>query len=166
MLTIATLHLESRWPLGRAGLQLLVALAIASCGEAALCRAQEPVGRSACDGSTVEDLGSPEYVRNAKLFLKELKDVVRKNDAKKLSTLLKYPVSVFAKNRDSKILDEVEFVRSYSLIITPEIKKAVLDESPDCLFANYQGVMIGRGEIWFQWQASGRMKIITINDPN
>jgi hypothetical protein len=36
---------------------------------------------------------------------------------------------------------------------------------PECLFANWQGVMIGDGEVWFEEQQNGSVKIKTLNIP-
>ena len=47
--------------------------------------------------------------------------------------------------------------------MTSRVRHAILAQSASCLFANGQGVMIGRGQIWFQEQSDGKMKIITIN---
>jgi hypothetical protein len=47
--------------------------------------------------------------------------------------------------------------------MTPKLRRAILDQSPACLFGNYHGVMIGSGQIWFDEQPGGAMKIITIN---
>ena len=43
------------------------------------------------------------------------------------------------------------------------VREAILKQSQECLFGNDQGVMIGNGQIWFQPEPSGKMKIITIN---
>jgi hypothetical protein len=45
------------------------------------------------------------------------------------------------------------------------VKAAVASQSPDCLFANWQGVMIGSGVIWFEQENHGAMRIKAINLP-
>jgi hypothetical protein len=43
------------------------------------------------------------------------------------------------------------------------VRQAIGQQSAKCLFGNYQGAMIGNGEVWFSQQQRGGMKIITVN---
>jgi hypothetical protein len=58
-----------------------------------------------------------------------------------------------------------QFGKNYYRILTPAVRKAIEKQSPECFFANWQGVMIGDGEVWFEEQRSGGMKIKTLNIP-
>jgi hypothetical protein len=42
-----------------------------------------------------------------------------------------------------------EFIKRCQTLVTPKVRKAVRDQKADDLFANWRGVMIGRGEVWF-----------------
>jgi len=116
-----------------------------------------------CQNSTVADAWGPKIAEQAKSFLTELQKAVESNDAAKVARLVQYPVSVYGTGRQSKISRESDFIQKYSSIITPKVRKAILSQSAEYLFGNYQGMMIGRGYIWFQPEANGRMRIITIN---
>jgi hypothetical protein len=111
----------------------------------------------------VDDAWGPEFASQARVFLTELQRVVKMNDRARFSTLIQYPVHVFQGNQGNEIASRKEFIRRYSSIVTPDIKRAILTQSPDCLFANGQDVMIGNGQIWFQKQSEAQMKIITFN---
>ena len=61
-----------------------------------------------------------------------------------------YPFSVrLPKGRTIKIKNEELLKGKFDTIFSPEMKKIVRDQSPDSLFKNWQGLMIGNGEIWF-----------------
>jgi hypothetical protein len=119
---------------------------------------------SSCQSSTVADLGDPQYAADAKSFLSNLQDVVRHGNATAFAGLVHYPVLVIGAQGKKKISRPAELVKSYASIVTPAVEKAILSQSSGCLFANYQGVMIGDGQIWFQQEPKGPMRIITINN--
>lgn len=63
--------------------------------------------------------------------------------------------------RRTKIwLSKKDFIKNYSQIVTPKIKKAILNQNPSDIFQNDQGCMIGSGELWFQSNGT----ITTFND--
>jgi hypothetical protein len=117
---------------------------------------------NACENSTVADAWGPQYASEAKLFLAKLKKAINKNDKKEFASLVHYPANVFGTDKQT-IQNPSDLIRKYSLIVTPEFKRAILTQSSDCLFGNGQGVMVGGGRIWFQKQPNGEMKIITFN---
>ncbi len=143
---------------GRTG-RLLAILLVLMAGSI---NAQSTV-RPDCGHSTVEDAWGPEFAGRAKRFLAELQAAVRSGDKKALSSLVGYPVHVFQQGHNSELTTPKGLIRRLPSIVTPNLKKAVLAQSPDCLFANGQGVMIGRGEIWFEEQSGGQMKIVSFN---
>ncbi len=118
---------------------------------------------AACGHTTVDDNWGPDFASQAKLFLVELQRIVKRDDKEQMSLLVRYPVHIFEGNHDTKVETPLEFIRQYPSIISPDLKRAILAQSPECLFATDQGVMIGDGNHWFQQQQSGQMKIITIN---
>lgn len=56
-------------------------------------------------------------------------------------------------------------MRGYKRLFTHAIVNAIEKQPPECLFANWQGVMIGHGAVWFEEQPNGTMKIKTLNIP-
>jgi len=116
-----------------------------------------------CQSSTVDAWG-PEQASKARAFLVNLQSVVKAEDKEKLTSMLAYPVNVFEGDRKSTIRDRADFLRRYRKILTPRVKKAVIEQSSDCLFGNWQGAMIGDGAIWFREKPSnGRFQIIAFN---
>ena len=89
--------------------------------------------------------------------------MVTADDAAGFARLVHYPVRVFDARGQRKIARRSYLVQKYSSIVTPDVRNAVLAQSADCLFGNYQGMMIGNGQVWFQPEANGDMRIVTIN---
>lgn len=48
-----------------------------------------------------------------------------------------------------KIKSKQDFIKNHNTIITENVKKALLDQDVTKTFVNYQGVMVGDGEMWF-----------------
>ncbi|NKB17430.1 MAG: hypothetical protein HC770_03935 [Pseudanabaena sp. CRU_2_10] len=87
---------------------------------------------------------------DVKPFFEAIQKAVEQSDAVALSKIVKYPITLKTpKGQNIKVPDSKEFVANYPRFITPNWRKAVLEQKYKELFANWQGVMIGRGEIWF-----------------
>ena len=117
-----------------------------------------------CKNSTVEQAWGAEYASQAKSFLVTLQKVVESGDSAKFARLVHYPVRING-THVVKITKRSELTRKYASIMTSDVRQAILTQNPECLFANGQGVMIGNGQIWFQQESSGKMKVISINLP-
>src|SRR6266571_6096638 len=103
-------------------------------------------------------------------FFHDLQAAIRRADSQKVATLIKYPLVVNDSTGRQLIRTQQAFLRQYSRVITPSVRHAVLAQSADSLFANWQGVMIGRGHVWFgmnclktQPSACGRIGVEAIN---
>lgn len=118
---------------------------------------------TSCHQTTVDEF-APEIAAQAKSFLCKLKSAIQENDRELLASMVTYPLPVHEGKGTRTIQNRREFVYRYRDVITPEVKAAVVGQSPECLFANYEGVMIGRGQVWFEAESSrAPFKIITIN---
>ena len=113
--------------------------------------------------STVQDAWGPAIASQAQSFLDKLKRVVKENNKVEFASFVHYPLRVFDRNHDIKISSPSELISKYPHILTPDVRHAILTQSAQCLFANAQGMMVGNGQLWFQQEASGEMKIVTIN---
>jgi hypothetical protein len=89
-------------------------------------------------------------------FLASLQDAIRAENPNQVAVLVKFPLRVGHPSKPSarplravKVRNAAELVRRYSEIFTPEVRAAVLAQSPDTLFRNWQGAMVGNGELWF-----------------
>ncbi|MEW5716956.1 hypothetical protein AB1462_32420, partial [Pseudomonas sp. SB113] len=64
-----------------------------------------------------------------------------------------------------KLRDAAHFVADFDKIVTSKVKQAIAGQTYATLFANWQGVMIGDGELWFSGVGDGNVvKITAIND--
>src|SRR5579871_1842097 len=145
-------------------MKMLTVLFIVLLSSSASCQAQDTSINSHCDNSTVEEVWGPEFASEAKLFLAEIQRVVKANDQKAFAALVQYPVHIHRGSSREEIATPAKFLQNYSTIVTPDLRIVILNQSAECLFANGQGVMIGRGKIWFQKQSiHGKCKIIVFN---
>jgi len=64
-----------------------------------------------------------------------------------------------------RVQSSSQFLVDYDRLFTSSIRNAIEKQRPGCLFANWQGVMIGDGEVWFEERSNGNMKIKTLNIP-
>lgn len=103
-------------------------------------------------------------------FFEKLKKAVAEDDRQTVALMVDYPFQARIKGRAVKIRDRKHFSADYDEIITPKVKNAISRQSYATLFANWQGVMIGDGEIWFSGICKDdecreqTIKIIAIND--
>jgi hypothetical protein len=79
-------------------------------------------------------------------FLQRLRDAVRENDAGAVAALTHFPFTVNGKPGPP---NAAELARHFADIYTEPVRRAVLEQTVDALFANWRGLIIGRGEVWF-----------------
>jgi hypothetical protein len=82
-------------------------------------------------------------------FLAALQDAVKSGQPKAVSALVIFPLRVYHGRKATRIKDAQAFVHDYPRIFTAEVAKAVLTQKPGDLFHNWQGSMIGNGQVWF-----------------
>lgn len=102
----------------------------------------------------------------ARAFLADLQAAVKAADKKKVASMVRYPLLVNSGGGHRNVRTAAVFLREYDSLFTAPVRKAIAEQDPACLFANYQGVMIGSGEVWYEEQKDGGMKIKTLNVPN
>lgn len=95
-------------------------------------------------------------------FFLEIKQAVEKNERDKIAALVSYPINVSIKGRRTKLRSKAELLKNYNTVFNETVKQA-LAKSAAPSFVNYQGVMIGDGEIWFNL-VKNKFKIIAINN--
>lgn len=82
-------------------------------------------------------------------FFTKLKKAVAEGGKETVASMIDYPFQARIKGKAVKIRDQKQFVADYDQIITSKVKDAVAKQTYATLIANWQGVMIGDGEIWF-----------------
>ncbi len=79
---------------------------------------------------------------------KALQQGVASGDRAAVAMLVRYPVRVDTDGNTREIADAATFQREYDSIVTPPVARAITAQSFDTVFANWQGVMIGNGQVW------------------
>ena len=124
--------------------------------------AQTTPGSQACQGSTV-DLQGADFAQKSRVFLTGLQNAVKSDDKARVAAMSSYPLLVIHGDRKTRIKTKAEVLGQYDAIFDAHVRQAIAQQSAKCLFGNYQGAMIGDGEIWFREQPNGTMKIVTVN---
>lgn len=112
--------------------------------------------------------GAEEALPPRQAFIAELQRAVRGHDVAWLSAHLRYPLRYHTACK-SLIRTKSWFVKNYPSIFDAKLRAAVLAQTPDRVFENWQGIMVGEGSrnIWIRDVANGpppRYQIITINN--
>jgi hypothetical protein len=98
-------------------------------------------------------------------FFTHFQKAVADNDKAAVAAMIDYPFQARIKGKATKLRDAAHFVADYDLIVTAKVRHAVANQSYANLFANWQGVMIGDGEVWFSGVGDNNVvKITAIND--
>lgn len=95
-----------------------------------------------------------------------IKNLVAKNKKSEVANHVSYPITVKINGKKVKISNKSQFVKNYNKIITPKVKKAFLNQNIGNSFVNYQGVMVGNGEVWLNQckTQNGNYGILAINN--
>jgi hypothetical protein len=125
-------------------------------------QAKNAAQSQACQGSTVDNQGA-DFAQKSRAFLAELQTAVHDGDKNKVASVISYPLLVIHGSHRTRIKTKAQFIAEFNTIFDPHVQKAIAQQSAQCLFGNYQGAMIGNGEVWFSQQPNGTMKIITVN---
>ncbi|MGG4221161.1 hypothetical protein ABEW32_23385 [Paenibacillus jamilae] len=92
-------------------------------------------------------------IQDPKAFLntfKALQKAVADNDKEKVADYILYPLRVNDVEKSLTIPNKKDFMAKYDQIFTDAIREALVNQKTDELFVNYQGVMVGSGELWLR----------------
>ncbi|MGW8959369.1 hypothetical protein [Paenibacillus sp. NPDC055715] len=81
---------------------------------------------------------------------KALQKAVADNDKEKVANYIFYPLRVNDSEKELTISNKKEFIAKYDQMFTDAIREALVNQKTDDLFVNYQGVMVGSGELWLR----------------
>lgn len=82
-------------------------------------------------------------------FFRELKDAVARDDRPAVAGLVNYPLSVFDGRRRTVVRSPAELLQRYPAVFNDNVVRAVKAQDAEGLFANWRGVMVGSGQVWF-----------------
>ncbi len=122
----------------------------------------QPAADEKCEGSTVDTQGA-QTAKTARAFLAELQAAAQASDKDKIAGMISYPLNFIHEGKHTRIRNKATFLDRYDTIFNDHVRNAILEQSAHCLFGNYQGEMIGQGEVWFSELGDGSVKIITVN---
>lgn len=77
-----------------------------------------------------------------------LQQGIAADDKPAVAALVVYPLEVRIDGKQRKIRNADQFVASWDGIVTPEIVRVVSKQRYRDLFVNWQGVMLGDGQVW------------------
>jgi len=101
----------------------------------------------------------------AENFFLHLQQAVRNNQRAKVAAMMSYPISVRVRSRKVKLRAKADLLKRYDFVFNKKVKHALAAQKIPDLFANWQGIMIGNGELWFnQMPVSHNFKITAINN--
>ncbi len=94
-----------------------------------------------------------------------VKTAVASDNKAEVASHILYPLRVNGASGHQLIQTRGDFVDQYDAIMTKQVKAAIAGQTADHLFVNYQGVMVGNGELWFGASADSPqvIGIIAIN---
>lgn len=109
------------------------------------------------DGSTPSSWSNAGFDNPAdfKEFLLSFKDWVKKDQVDSITAYIRFPLKNY-KTPDA-------FKKAYPKVFDDSLKKVIETQRLDRIFRNYQGAMLGNGEIWFSVIQKEGYKIIAIN---
>ena len=107
--------------------------------------AADPAADQAVNDSIDSNLG--DHTRY-QAVIQELQAAVAADDAAKVASLVQYPIGVDIGGKNTVLKTEKDFVARYQELMTPDIRKAIVETKYGDLFVNYKGVMFGSGQAW------------------
>ncbi|HEY6375543.1 MAG TPA: hypothetical protein VIX90_08455 [Edaphobacter sp.] len=110
--------------------------------------AQSPPADPAKVDATIDTLLGEDSHTKVHLILTNLQLAVAKHDAAAVAALVHYPIRVKLHGKPTDINKPQSFIKHYDNIITPDIVDVIAKQKYEDLFVNYQGAMLGEGEVW------------------
>ena len=108
------------------------------------------------------DMGieNPEAV---KTFLADMRAAASSQNQEAIADLVRYPFTTYDTGEPLKTYESsAALLEDFNQVVTPTVIEAMRNAQYSELFSNYQGVMIGNGEVWFD-QVDQSLKIRAIN---
>jgi hypothetical protein len=124
-------------------LWFLLTLALGSSPPA---RAQEHPPQGNC---THPDPATRPDCPEALAFLAKFQDALKSNDRKAVAPLVSYPLLVTGAPGRMQVRSRAQLLSSFDGIFTATVRRAILKATPDDVWGNSRGFMIGDGVIWF-----------------
>ncbi|NIF58021.1 hypothetical protein F3J27_00880 [Enterobacter sp. Ap-916] len=86
---------------------------------------------------------------NYHAFFDNFKTQIAAQNKAEVAKLISYPIKIALAGKKVQIKTPQQFIKNYDAIFTPDLVAVVNAQKYQDLFANYQGLAIGKGQIWF-----------------
>jgi hypothetical protein len=79
--------------------------------------------------------------------------------------MVHFPIKITAAGKPLVLRSKDQLLKNYDVAFDSKVKGFIAKQQFAELFCNWQGIMIGRGEVWINTVGkSSRLRIITINN--
>lgn len=95
-------------------------------------------------------------------YFAKLQKAVKDNKPAEVANLVSYPMNLNKDNKAYKIYSKDEFIKKYDRIFTPHVRETLLAQKAAKLFVNYQGIMVGDGDLWLG-KHNNKLGVISVN---
>jgi hypothetical protein len=120
------------------------------------------------------DTDAYQITNGDKTFYEQIKKAILANDFDSFAAAVSYPIELYfagerrLQPKSARIRTKAELKKYKSAILGEPLKNAVRNQSSNSLFKNWQGIMVGNGELWFDQvrpdgQTNFTYKITAIN---
>lgn len=100
-------------------------------------------------------------------YVSKIKNYILNDNKEQLAEEIEYPINVVINSKKVQIKNKDDLINNYDKIFTVDYKKAISNAPTRYLFTNYQGVMLGNGEVWIndiiETDDNYKLMIIAIN---
>ncbi|MHA6529310.1 hypothetical protein [Paenibacillus sp. BAC0078] len=96
------------------------------------------------------------------VYFAKLQKAVKDNKPAEVADLIAYPMNLIKDNKKYVIYNKDEFIKKYDRIFTNLVREKLLAQKVDKLFVNYQGIMVGDGDLWIG-ERNNKLGVITVN---
>lgn len=98
-------------------------------------------------------------------FLHKLQRAVEVDDREAVAKFVNFPLRAWNGKATGSVRDRRQFLAQYPAIFTADLQKTIAAARVERVFANWQGVMIESGGLWFRPDPDGTLRVVTINQP-
>ncbi len=82
-------------------------------------------------------------------FFERFRVAVETTRKKEVVAMLSYPIGAWINGAYVTFANAAALLKEYDQIFNERVKRALHDQNPNALVVSSQGIMVGRGEIWF-----------------
>jgi hypothetical protein len=98
-------------------------------------------------------------------FLPGLQHSVAVDDRAHVVEMVGFPIKITVEGKSRTLRNKNQLLEYYNVAFDAKVRGFIAKQKVSDLFCNWQGIMIGRGEIWINTvSGSSRLRIIAINN--